>query len=378
MDIKAFKAGKQLKGYNYQYFMPEYINHAFIWQDAELNELLEQASLKAGELNAFAQQVPDAAMFIKMHVFKEAVVSSRIEGTQTHMEEALLDKKDIRPERKDDWQEVNNYVQAMEHALKELNKLPLSNRLFRQLHVILMRSARGEKKTPGEFRISQNWIGGASLADAVFVPPAHEHVPDLMGDLEKFIHNTDIKVPRLIKAAIAHYQFETIHPFLDGNGRLGRLLITLYLVDTKVMDKPLLYLSDFFDRNKQLYYDNLMVVRHKNDLRQWMLFFLVAVRETAEKAAATLQEIIRMKAKLEKTFVLSMGRRAGSAQQLLDSLFAEPVITSKSAAGELDLTPKATNKLIKDFVTAGILKEITGLQRGRVYTFHNYINLFEK
>ncbi len=378
MDIIAFKAGKQLKGYNYQYFMPEYINHAFIWQDAELNELLEQAALKAGELNAFAQQVPDAAMFIKMHVFKEAVVSSRIEGTQTHMEEALLNKKDIRPERKDDWQEVNNYVQAMDHALKELNKLPLSNRLFRQLHVILMKSVRGEKKTPGEFRISQNWIGGASLADAVFVPPAHEHVPDLMADLEKFIHNTDIKVPRLIKAAIAHYQFETIHPFLDGNGRLGRLLITLYLVDTKVMDKPLLYLSDFFDRNKQLYYDNLMGVRHKNDLRQWVLFFLVAVKETAEKAAATLQEIIRMKGKLEKTFVLGMGRRAASAQLLLDSLFAEPVVTSKSAAGELDLTPKATNKLIEDFVTAGILKEITGLQRGRVYTFHNYIDLFEK
>ena len=378
MDIIAFKAGKQLKGYNYQYFMPEYINHAFIWQDAELNELLEQAALKAGELNAFAQQVPDAAMFIKMHVFKEAVVSSRIEGTQTHMEEALLNKKDIRPERKDDWQEVNNYVQAMDHALKELNKLPLSNRLFRQLHVILMKSVRGEKKTPGEFRISQNWIGGASLADAVFVPPAHEHVPDLMADLEKFIHNTDIKVPRLVKAAIAHYQFETIHPFLDGNGRLGRLLITLYLVDTKVMDKPLLYLSDFFDRNKQLYYDNLMGVCHKNDLRQWVLFFLVAVKETAEKAAATLQEIIRMKGKLEKTFVLGMGRRAASAQLLLDSFFAEPVVTSKSAAGELDLTPKATNKLIEDFVTAGILKEITGLQRGRVYTFHNYIDLFEK
>jgi len=199
-----------------------------------------------------------------------------------------------------------------------------------------------------------------------------------MADLEKFIHNTDIKVPRLIKAAIAHYQFETIHPFLDGNGRLGRLLITLYLVDTKVMDKPLLYLSDFFDRNKQLYYDNLMGVCHKNDLRQWVLFFLVAVKETAEKAAATLQEIIRMKGKLEKTFVLGMGRRAASAQLLLDSLFAEPVVTSKSAAGELDLTPKATNKLIEDFVTAGILKEITGLQRGRVYTFHNYIDLFEK
>jgi Fic family protein len=266
----------------------------------------------------------------------------------------------------------------MEHALKELHNLPLSNRLFCQLHAILMKSVRGEKKTPGEFRRSQNWIGGTSLSDAVFIPPAREHVPDLMADLEKFIHNTDIKVPRLIKAAVAHYQFETIHPFLDSNGRLGRLLITLYLVDTKVIDKPLLYLSDFFDRNKQLYYDNLMVVRRKNDLRQWLLFFLVAVKETAEKAAATLQEIIRMKVNLEKKFILNMGRRAGSAQLLLDSLFSEPVITSKTAAKKLDLSPKATNKMIEDFIAAGILKEITGLQRGRVYAFHDYLNLFEK
>jgi Fic family protein len=378
MDIRSFKAGKQQKGFNYQYFMPESINHTFTWQDAELNELLEQASLKAGELNAFAHQVPDASMFIKMHVYKEAVVSSRIEGTQTHIEEAFLDIKDIKPERKDDWQEVNNYVHAMNHAIKELDKLPLSNRLFRQLHGILMKSVRGEKKTPGEFRRSQNWIGGATLNDAVFVPPAHEHVPDLMADLEKFIHNTDIKVPRLIKAAIAHYQFETIHPFLDGNGRLGRLLITLYLVDTKVMDKPLLYLSDFFEKNRHLYYDNLTVVRRKNDLRQWLLFFLVAVRETAEKAAATLQEIIGIKVKLEKTFILSMGRRAAVAQRFLDSLFSDPVITSKTAALKLKLTPKATNKMIEDFIAAGILKEITGLQRGRVYAFHTYINLFEK
>lgn len=378
MDIGKFKAGTLKKGYDYQYFMPEPINHAFVWQDAGLNELLEQASLKTGELNAFARLVSDVGMFIKMHVYKEAVVSSRIEGTQTHMEEALLNKSDVSPERRDDWQEVNNYVQAMDHALKNLEKLPLSNRLFRQIHSMLLQSVRGEKKTPGEFRRSQNWIGGASIKDAVYIPPIHDAVPDLMADLEKFIHNSEIKVPHLIKAAIAHYQFETIHPFLDGNGRLGRLLITLYLVDNKVMDKPLLYLSDFFERNKLLYYDNLTLARKNNDLRQWLLFFLVAVKETAEKAVDTLQQIVRLKQTLEKQHVLPLGRRAIVAQQLLESLFSNPVITYKTASEILSLSPKSTNNLIEEFLKAGILKEITGLQRGRVYAFQQYINLFEK
>ena len=188
MDINDFKAGKFKKGFEYQYFMPELVNHSFVWQDAGINELLEQASLKTGELNAFARLVPDVGLFIKMHVYKEAVVSSRIEGTQTHMEEALLDKIDISPEKRDDWEEVNNYVQAMNYALNELNKLPLSNRLFRHIHSILLQSVRGEKKTPGEFRRSQNWIGGASIKDAVYIPPIHDSVPELMADLEKFIH----------------------------------------------------------------------------------------------------------------------------------------------------------------------------------------------
>jgi len=378
MDINDFKAGKLNKGFEYQYFMPEFVNHSFVWQDAGINELLEQASLKTGELNACARLVPDVGMFIKMHVYKEAVVSSRIEGTQTHIEEALLDKIDISPEKRDDWEEVNNYVEAMNYALNELDKLPLSNRLFRRIHSILLQSVRGEKKTPGEFRTSQNWIGGASIKDAVYIPPIHDSVAELMADLEKFIHNNEIKVPHLIKAAIAHYQFETIHPFLDGNGRLGRLLITLYLVDNKVMDKPLLYLSDFFERNKLLYYDNLTLARKNNDLRQWLLFFLVAVKETAEKAVTTLQQIINLKRQIEKEYILPLGRRAVIAQTLLDSLFSDPVVTYKSAGEILSLSPKSTNNLIEEFIKSGILKEITGLQRGRVYAFQKYIDLFEK
>lgn len=265
----------------------------------------------------------------------------------------------------------------MNHALAILPKVPLSNRLLREIHGILLQSVRGESKAPGEFRTSQNWIGGATIKDATFVPPTHDEIPNLMADLEKFIHNDKIKIPHLVKAAVAHYQFETIHPFLDGNGRLGRLLITLYLVDNKVLVKPLLYLSDFFIKNKQLYFDNLTMVRQKNDLRQWLLFFLVAVKETAEKAVTTLEKIVQMKQQLEKEFVLPMGRKAPTAQLLLDKLFSRPVITSKLASEFLGITPKSTNILISQFIQANILKEVTGMQRGRIFTFQKYVDLFE-
>jgi len=230
--------------------MPTPINDRWQWITPDINHLLESAAVKLGELNCFARLVPNIDLFIQLHVTKEAVVSSRIEGTQTNIDEALLPEEEIRPERRNDWKEVNNYITALNSAIEEFRHLPISSRLLKQTHKILLDSVRSEHKMPGEFRISQNWIGGASLADATFIPPHQEHVEALMSDLEKFLHNDDIKLPDLIRIGIAHYQFETIHPFLDGNGRIGRLLISLYLISAGKLDQPLLYPSVFFEKKR--------------------------------------------------------------------------------------------------------------------------------
>jgi Fic family protein len=376
MDISEFKSGIWRKGNHYRYFLPEKINHPFVWSDETINELLEKASLKVGELNSFSRFVPDTDMFIKMHVVKEAVTSSRIEGTHTNIEEAVVEEKEINPEKRDDWREVNNYIEAINVAIEQLSKLPISNRLIRNAHRILLSSGRGENKTPGEFRRSQNWIGGVSLNDAVFIPPAHTELPELLADLEKFLNNTDIKIPHLIRIAIAHYQFETIHPFLDGNGRIGRLLITLYLVSSGVLDKPLLYLSDFFEKNKSLYYDKLEVVRTKNDMAQWIKFFLTGIIQTAENGVDTLHKITELKKKIEQDKILAMGKRAKQGGILLHALFSSPVVTVKDVQQITGLSTKAANDLTQAFLSAGIITEITGDKRNRIFSFEDYLKLF--
>ena len=376
MNISDYKAGIWRKGYKYRYFLPEKINHSFVWTDEGINELLERASFKLGELNSFSRFVPDVDMFIKMHVFKEAVTSSRIEGTQTNIAEAIIDEKEISPKKRDDWREVNNYVSAMDTAIAELKTLPLSNRLIRNTHKILLSSGRGEHKNPGEFRESQNWIGGTTLADAVFIPPSPTELPELLADLELFLHNTEIKIPHLIRIAIAHYQFETIHPFLDGNGRTGRLLITLYLVSTGVLEKPCLYLSDYFEKNKTLYYDNLELVRAKNDMGQWLKFFLTGVIQTAENGVSTLQKITDLKTTIESEKILTMGKRARPGSVLLHALFSKPVVTAKDVQNITGLSFPAANDLVQAFLTAGILKAITHYRRNRVFVFNDYLKLF--
>lgn len=377
MEIETYKSGRLEKGFNYSYFVPELVNRQWEWKDPQLGTLLEKASISLGELNSFARLVPNIDLFIQLHVTKEAVISSRIEGTQTNIDEALMPEEEISPERRNDWLEVRNYSEAMKKAIIELEQLPLSSRLLCNTHERLLAGVRGEHKMPGEFRRSQNWIGGASLSDAIFIPPADSYVNDLMGDLEKFLHNEGIHVPALVRIGIAHYQFETIHPFLDGNGRIGRLLITLYLVSQKILHQPLLYLSAFFEKNKSLYYDNLTRVREKNDLMHWLKYFLTGVDETARQSSNTLSEILKLKERLETALRNSAGRRTHSALALLAHLFKGPVISVKQAAGICDLSTKAANDLVGLFAKQGILKEVSGKTRYRLFVFAPYLDLFK-
>ncbi len=378
IQLEQYTAGKKVKDpTGYIYFLPTSINQAWVWQDQEINALLEKAAIKLGELNSFSKLVPNCDLFIQMHVTKEAVISSRIEGTQTQMDEALLEENDILPERKNDWQEVTNYIKALNQAIEELAILPISSRLIKKTHHLLLQSVRGEHRQPGEYRKSQNWIGGNTLIDAVFIPPHQNFVNELMSDLEKFLNNDDIKVPALVKIAIAHYQFETIHPFLDGNGRIGRLLITLFLVEQKILSKPLLYLSAFFEKNKTLYYDNLTFVRTKNDMKQWLKYFLVGIADTAEKATYTLSSILEMKARLERSIHANFGKKANNANLLLHYLLKKPIVSVNQVKAITHSSYKTANDLVNDFVNNGLLKEKTGQNRNRLFVFDEYLNLFK-
>lgn len=378
IQLEDYQSGQYKPGYEYRYFLPSDINDEWVWQAPQLNLLLEKAAVKLGELNSFARLVPNIDLFIRLHVTKEAVVSSRIEGTQTNMQEAVLSEAEILPEHRNDWYEVQNYVRALNQAIDDLKTLPLSSRLLKQTHAILLKSVRGEHKLPGEFRSSQNWIGGHSLADATFIPPHHQHVNDLMSDLEHFLRNQDIQVPALIRVAIAHYQFETIHPFLDGNGRIGRLLITLFLVSEGILEKPLLYLSSYFEKNKGLYYDNLMVVRDKSDMLQWLKYFLVGIAQTATVAVSTLSRIIALKADLERDLPINFGRRAANAQHLLNALFRQPAISIEDAQKICGTSYKAANDLVALMCKHGILHEITGQTRNRMFIFSAYLAIFNE
>lgn len=376
MDINKFKAGTLKKQYGYSSFSPNPVNHEWLISDAKISKLMSDADRKLGELNAFSMLIPDVDFFIKMHITKEATQSSRIEGTQTSIEEALQNEENIDPEKRDDWQEVHNYIEAMNYAIAQLEKLPVSNRLLRQTHKRLLQGVRGKQKMPGDFRTSQNWIGGASLKDAAFIPPHHDEVPDLMSDLEKFINNEELQVPPLIRIALAHYQFETIHPFLDGNGRLGRLLVTLYLVSNKIINKPALYLSDFFERNREHYYDNLTVVRSKNNLNKWLTFFLVGVLETAQNSIETFNAIIKLRKQVEERKITTLGKRVPLAMNLMRYLYSKPIVDANEIAEALEVNISTAHRLIKDFEKLEILIEQTGYKRNRVFVFDDYIKLF--
>lgn len=379
IDIHKHIAGKWVQRIEYQSFTPNFVSAQWLISDPEIIQLMSEADRDIGRLDAFSDMIPDIGFFIKMHITKEATVSSKIEGTQTTFKDALFKADDLIPEKRDDWNEVHNYIQALNNAIFDLEKLPISNRLIRKTHAKLLQGVRGKEKMPGEYRTSQNWIG-SSLKNAVFVPPFYEEIPELMKDLENFINSetelSTIKVPHLIKIAIIHFQFETIHPFLDGNGRIGRLLITLYLIDKKILKQPTLYLSDFFERNRRLYYDSLSEVRNSNDMASWIKFFLTGIIETSRKGVETFQKIVQLRDDIELNRLIKLGRKQEDAKRFINELYKQPVLDATSIASLLDLHISTVNRLIIDFQTLGILRETTGYKRNRIYAFEEYIKLF--
>lgn len=377
IKIEKFSAGRYEEAYQYKYFIPNFVNDQWVWQDQEINNLLEKAAVKLGELNSYARLVPNIDLFIQLHVSKEAVISSKIEGTQTNINETFLPPNEIAMEKRNDWQEVKNYINALNSSIDMINTIPISTRVFKHSHKLLLDSVRGENKLPGEYRKSQNWIGGMNIKNAHFVPPHFKYISDLMSDLEHFLHNDKLNVPSLIKIAIAHYQFESIHPFLDGNGRIGRLMITLYLVSIGLLDKPLLYLSVFFENNKQQYYDNLTSVRTKNDMLNWIKFFLSGVENTAQDAVNTLSNVLQLKIELDNLINKEFGRRSPKGVFLLQNLFKNPVVTIEDVKNLCKITFKSASALVNAMVENDILIEQTGHSRNRIYSFKRYLDIFE-
>lgn len=373
--MENFKAGNYINQGYYKSFQPNFINKDWLINDLEILSLLSKADRNIGKLDTYSQYV-NVDLYISMHIVKEATQSSKIEGTQTNMEEAFLDKEDISLENRNDWEEVQNYISAMKSAIKDLESLPISSRLIKKTHKTLLSGVRGEYKLPGEYRKSQNWIGGATINDAVFIPPIHTSVDELMSDLEKFANDEMNYLPDLLKIAIIHYQFETIHPFLDGNGRIGRLLIPVYLVSKEILSSPILYLSDFFEKNRTIYYDNLMRVRTHNNLKQWLKFFLVGVIETSKKGVETFDGILKLQKEIDEKLHSFKGK-TDDARKIISILYQNPIIDAQKVEKIIAKSHMSAYKQISILENLGIIKEITGGQRGKIYAFQDYLKLFK-
>ena len=345
---------------------------------SDLQVLLSQADRALGRLDGSVQTLPNPDLFVFMYVRKEAVLSSQIEGTQSSLQDLLAAEADLLgagfPR---DVEEVVNYVQAMNHGLARLPELPVSVRLIREIHERLVRGVRGSNLTPGELRRTQNWIGppGSTLRDAMFVPPPPDQVPQALGALETFLHAPD-DIPLLVKIGLAHAQFETIHPFLDGNGRIGRLLITFLLTERSVLHKPVLYLSHYFKRHRQSYYDHLQAVRDIGDWEGWLSFFLRGVKEVSDEAVETARRILAMREQHRAAITEGLGRGAGNGHRVLESLYARPIVSVQDVRTRTGTTYAAANTLVARLVELGVLAEITGNARNRRFRYDPYVRLF--
>lgn len=342
----------------------------------DMINLLIKANSQLAVLESIATRIPNVELFISMYVRKEALMSSQIEGTQATLEDVLDPMIEANTNR--NVADVVNYIKATEFAVKKLHELPLCNRLIKETHAVLMEGVRGQEKSPGEFRRSQNWIGGqgSTLKNARYIPPSPDDMIEAMSDLEKYI-NADDEIDALIRAALIHYQFETIHPFLDGNGRVGRLLITLFLMEKKVLSTPALYISYFLKKNRVEYYDRMTEVRAKGNYEQWVTFFLRALLESAEDATATIDELIALHDK-NAAVISGMGRAAKNAMLVFEYLEANPIIEIRKTAEALSITFNTASSAVKRLTDAGILVQTTNASRNRTFAYEDYLSILRK
>jgi len=379
-DSRKFRSGRYVQqSAGYRAFIPEKLPpHPPIQIDEELQLLLSKADRALGRLDGSIQTLPHPDLFVAMYIRKEAVLSSQIEGTQSSLRDVLAaEARILSPTHPDDVGEVLNYVNAMNYGLERLASLPVSIRLIREIHERLLSGVRGREQSPGELRRTQNWIGpaGCTLGEASFVPPPSHELSRLLGDLEHFLHSEE-PIPLLVRIGLAHAQFETIHPFLDGNGRIGRLLITLLLCRSDVLQKPVLYLSHFFKQHRQEYYDCLQAIRDEGDWERWMRFFLEGIFEVSQQAAETARQILLLRERHRQIITESCGRAAGNGHRVLDFLFELPIVSVREVQDLTGSSYQAANNLVAQFVQQGVLHEMTGQRRNRRFLYSEYIRLF--
>lgn len=377
MKLEDFKAGRLINQGDFNSFVPSCIDKNWSWENSEINYLLANANKELGGLNTYSELIPNIDVYIKMHIFSEANKSSMIEGTKTSIEEDIMNLEEVSPEKRNDSIEVRNYVNALNHGVKRITNddFPLTSRLMREMHEILMQGARGERKTPGEFRQSQNWIGGSMPSTAIYVPPSINEMNDLITDMEKFINDRE-GIPEIIKIGIIHYQFESIHPFLDGNGRIGRLLIPLYLISKNQLDKPCFYISDYFEKNRTEYYNKLNNVRVNNDMIGWIKFFLEATIYTAKNAKKKFKKAIEVVEYYNNYLINSQKRSRENMKIIINTMYQTPVINSTDLILKTNMSKSVLFRLLSDLVNDGIIEEVTGFSRNRVYILTKYLKVF--